>query len=159
MSYDGFDTASANLGGDDGKVAAPTQSSTQKAASHLVRQGRITCGVEDREVRGPPSRTSSPPPSQGLKLGGAQETGPATEMVRSEGRQDGRGARVEGRSRCGRGTRGEGQGRRLAAVHAAFIWRGKRHAEQRTRPLLYALRTVGSWGTRCGSKGTARWLL
>ena len=66
---------------------------------------------------------------------------------------EGRGARGEGR-----GAKGEGQGRRLAAVHAAFIWRGKRHAEQR-RPLLYALRTVGSWGTRCGSKGTARWLL
>ena len=45
--------------------------------------------------------------------------------------------------------RGEGRGAsgRLAAVHAAFIWRGKRHAEQR-RPLLYALRTVGSQGAR-----------
>ena len=30
-----------------------------------------------------------------------------------------------------RKLQGEGQGRRLAAVHAAFIWRGKRHAEQR----------------------------
>ena len=106
MSYDGFDTASANLGGDDGKVAAPTQSSTQKAASHLVRQGRITCGVEDREVRGPPSRTSSPPPSQGLKLGGAQETGPATEMVRGEGRS--RWARGEGRGAIEMWARDEG---------------------------------------------------
>ena len=69
-----------------------------------------------------------------------------------------RGARGKGRSRCGKGARrewrvaggsiemgegrrGEGEGRgvrgkgrgasgRLAAVHAAFIWRGKRHAEQ-----------------------------
>ena len=39
-------------------------------------------------------------------------------------------------------------------MHAAFIWRGKRHAEQR-RPLL---RILGSWGQKCGSKGTARWL-
>jgi len=41
VSYDGFDTASAsNLGGgDDGKVAAPAQSSTQKTASHLIRLG------------------------------------------------------------------------------------------------------------------------
>ena len=93
-----------------------------------------------------------------------------------------RGARGKGRSRCGKGARrewrvaggsiemgegrrGEGEGRgvrgkgrgasgRLAAVHAAFIWRGKRHAEQR-RPLL---RILGSWGQKCGSKGTARWL-
>ena len=48
VSYDGFDTASAsNLGGgDDGKVAAPTQSSTQKTASHLIRLGRTACGVD-----------------------------------------------------------------------------------------------------------------
>ena len=58
MSYDGFDTASAsNLGGgDDGKVAAPTQSSTQKTASHLIRLGRTACGV-DHAVRG-----ADPPP-------------------------------------------------------------------------------------------------
>ena len=67
VSYGGFDTASAsNLGGgDDGKVAAPAQSSTQKTASHLIRLGRTACGV-DHAVRGadPP-----PPPDPGLKTG------------------------------------------------------------------------------------------
>eukprot|EP00964_Phaeocystis_antarctica_P087372 scaffold55425_cov72-Phaeocystis_antarctica.AAC.2 len=39
--------AAPNLGaGDDGEVAAPTHSSTQKAASHLIRRGRITCGAD-----------------------------------------------------------------------------------------------------------------
>ena len=40
--------AAPNLGaGEDGEVAAPTHSSTQKAASHLVRRGRIiTCGAD-----------------------------------------------------------------------------------------------------------------
>ena len=52
MLYDRFDTASAsNLGGDDGAgVAAPTESSTQKTASHLTRLGRTACG--DHAVRG-----------------------------------------------------------------------------------------------------------
>ena len=55
---DGSGTASAsNLGGgDDGKVAAPTLSSTQKTASHLIRLGRTACGV-DHAVRG-----ADPPP-------------------------------------------------------------------------------------------------
>eukprot|EP00964_Phaeocystis_antarctica_P045888 scaffold26459_cov55-Phaeocystis_antarctica.AAC.3 len=34
------------LDGDDGKVAAPTHSSAQKAASHLIRRGRTTCGAD-----------------------------------------------------------------------------------------------------------------
>eukprot|EP00964_Phaeocystis_antarctica_P029022 scaffold16347_cov49-Phaeocystis_antarctica.AAC.2 len=61
----------SNLGGgDDGKVAAPTKSSTQKTASHLIRLGRTACAVDHvvREVRDLPSRASSPTP--GLKLRG-----------------------------------------------------------------------------------------
>ena len=67
----------------------------------------------------------------------------------------GRGARGEGR-----GAGAKGQGRRLAAVHAAFIRRGKRHAEQvaSTEPVACLLYWF-LWGTRCGSLGTARWLL
>ena len=43
--------AAPNSGaGDDGEVAAPTHPSTQKAASHLSRRGRITCGA-DHAVR------------------------------------------------------------------------------------------------------------
>ena len=39
--------AAPNLGaGDEGEVAAPTHSSTQKVASHLIRRGRITCGAD-----------------------------------------------------------------------------------------------------------------
>ena len=39
--------AAPNLGaGDDGEVAAPTHSSAQKAASHLIKRGRITCGAD-----------------------------------------------------------------------------------------------------------------
>ena len=85
-----------------------------------------------------------------------------------------RGARGKGRSRCGKGAtrewrvaggsiemgegrRGEGEGRgvrgkgrgasgRLAAVHAAFIWRGKRHAERRRPPTVLVL-----GAPRCGS--------
>ena len=40
--------AAPNLGaGEDGEVAAPTHSSTQKAANHLIRRGRIiTCGAD-----------------------------------------------------------------------------------------------------------------
>ena len=123
MLYDGFDTASANLGGgDDGKVEAPTQSSTQKTARHLIRLGRTACGVE-YAVRGP----------EGLKLSKLgcswvgeenQETEPATEMGEGrgargdqigEGRRPrcdrgGRGQRGKGQGalRCGRGVRGEG---------------------------------------------------
>ena len=59
---------------------------------------------------------------------------------------EGPGARVEGR-----GAKGEGQGRRLAAVHAAFIWRGK-HAEQRRPPTVLVLgaRGVALRGLRFG---------
>eukprot|EP00964_Phaeocystis_antarctica_P077372 scaffold48008_cov54-Phaeocystis_antarctica.AAC.1 len=62
----------SNLGGgDDGKVAAPAQSSTQKTASHLIRLGRTACGV-DHAVRGArPSVTRFiAPPRAGLKLRG-----------------------------------------------------------------------------------------
>ena len=39
--------AAPNLGAcDDGEVAAPTHFSTQKAVSHLIRWGRITCGAD-----------------------------------------------------------------------------------------------------------------
>ena len=38
--------APSSEAGDDGKVAAPTHSSTQKAAIHLIRWGRITCGAD-----------------------------------------------------------------------------------------------------------------
>jgi hypothetical protein len=41
--------AAPNLGaGENGKVAAPTQSSTQKAARYLSRRWRITCGRAER---------------------------------------------------------------------------------------------------------------
>ena len=50
-----------------------------------------------------------------------------------------------------RKLQGEGQGRRLAAVHAAFIWRGK-HAEQRRPPTVLVLgaRGVALRGLRGG---------
>ena len=111
MSYDGFDTASANLGGgDDGKVEAPTQSSTQKTARHLIRLGRTACGVRSLVL---PSHAYPPP---GRKLGGVtKKQGHRRRWVRGEERGatkmgEGRGARGEGRSRCGRGQRGKGQG-------------------------------------------------
>ena len=65
MLHDGSGTASAsNLGGgDDGKVAAPTQSSTQKTASHLIRLGRTACGV-DHVLRTTVTHFTPPP---GLK--------------------------------------------------------------------------------------------
>ena len=51
MLYDGFGTSASNLGaGADGKVAAQTQSSMQKAARYLSRRGQITCGA-DHAVR------------------------------------------------------------------------------------------------------------
>ena len=52
MLYDGFGTSASNLGaGDHGKVAAPTHSSTQKAASHLGRRGRTTCSAQTNALR------------------------------------------------------------------------------------------------------------
>ena len=63
----------------------------------------------------------------------------------------GEGRRGEGE---GRGVRGKGRGAsgRLAAVHAAFIWRGKRHAEQRRPPTVQVLgaRGVALRGLRGG---------
>ena len=52
--------AALNSGaGDDGEDAAPTNFSTQKTASHLIRRGGITCGA-DHAVRGPKGMRSAP---------------------------------------------------------------------------------------------------
>eukprot|EP00964_Phaeocystis_antarctica_P081926 scaffold51302_cov34-Phaeocystis_antarctica.AAC.1 len=88
----------SNLGGvEDGKVAAPTQSSTQKTASHLIRLGRTACGV-DHAVRGarPTVTRFTPPP--GLKAtGGAPRNraghGDGYKGRGARGDQDGRRAR------------------------------------------------------------------
>ena len=59
---DGSGTSASNLGvDDDGKVAAQTQSSMQKAARYLKRRGRITCGA-DHAVRGVGFVTRFTPP-------------------------------------------------------------------------------------------------
>ena len=71
--------------------------------------------------------------------------------VRGEGRGvrcEGRGAKVEER-----GTRGEGQGARgeRQACSSARSF----HLAREARGAAEATYCTGSWGTRCGSKGTA----
>ncbi len=47
MLFDGLSTSASNLeAGDDGRVAAQTQSSMQKAAMYLSRRGRITWAAQ-----------------------------------------------------------------------------------------------------------------
>eukprot|EP00964_Phaeocystis_antarctica_P128582 scaffold92375_cov66-Phaeocystis_antarctica.AAC.2 len=61
--------------GDDGEVAAPTHFSTQKAASHLIRRGGITCGT-DHAVRGPKGTRSAPDKAEVYsRAGGARLRG------------------------------------------------------------------------------------